>query len=83
MEFFVFLMIVVCIGCLLFSGKKREGNNNEVPLKGDDFDGRSVGSIFLLEEIIDQPLGNQGLANQSIIQGDETEDEFFEDDFFE
>ncbi len=83
MELFVFLMIVVCIGCLLFSGKKREGNNHEVPLKGDDFDGRSVGSIFLLEEIVDTARGTQGAANQVIIQGDETEEEFFEEDFFE
>ncbi len=83
MELFVFLMIVICIGCLLFSFKKHEGNNRESPLKGDDFNDRSVGCIFLFEEFIDTPADNKGSSNQGVIQTEEADESFIEEDFLD
>jgi len=82
MVFFIFVIVVILVAYLFFSRKNLEDHNREVP-KGDDFDGRSIGSMFLLEEIIDTDARNDGVPKQGFAQIEEMEDVFFEEEFFD
>lgn len=82
MGLFIFVMVVIFVAYLFLSRNNLENHTREVP-KGDDFDGRSISSIFLLEEIIDPDAGNHGVAKQDFGQIEELEDDFFEEEFFD
>ncbi len=83
MGLFIFLLVVACVGYMFFWRKSGVDNRPETLMEKDDFAGDSIGSLFLLEEIIDHDSGDLVSTNHGVAQNEQIENDYFEDEFFE